>query len=137
MNIPDSHNENEDFSQKALDKTENQINKFIEETEVKKALVEIIDSKLKEFGIEKSKRESVEFFFFADSENKANKLKTILEDKYDYEVYGIHKSKDKWSVTGCTPVMSTKTSTIQKWSMQMCDLAFEQEVDFDGWGMLC
>lgn len=135
--MPDNHNEKEDFIQKALDETENQINKHIEEKEIKKVLVEIIDSKLKEFGIEKSKTQSIEFFFYADSEVKAKKLRIILEEKYDYEVYGILEYKDNWSINGCTPVMSTKTSVIQKWSMEMCDLAFELEVEFDGWGMLC
>lgn len=135
--MPYNHNENEDFIQKALDKTENQINKHIEEKEIKKVLVKIIDSKLKELGIEKSKTRSIEFFFYADSELKAKKLRTILEEKYNYEVYGILESIDNWSINGCTPLMSTKTSSIQKWSMEMCDLAFELDVEFDGWGMLC
>jgi regulator of RNase E activity RraB len=136
MNNQNKQNENSDFSKKVLSNTENQINTHIENLEIRNALVEIIDSKVKELGIEKSDTQSVEFFFYAESEEKANKFKSYLEEKFAYEVYGINKANDKWSIIGCTLVMSTKNSAIQKWSMQMCDLAFEFDIEFDGWGML-
>ena len=137
MNNPDNQNPDNDFSKDVLNKTESQINKHLEEIEMSANAVEILDSKTKEFGIKKSKSQSIEFFFYADSKTKAIKLKKILEEKYTYRVNGIKKSDNKWSIIGCTPIMPTKTSTIQKWAKEMIELAFEYEIEFDGWGMLC
>jgi hypothetical protein len=137
MNNPDKQNPDNDFCKYVLNKTESQINKHLEEIEMSANAVEILDSKTKEFGIKKSKSQSIEFFFYADSKTKAIKLKKILEEKYTYRVNGIKKSDNKWSIIGYTPIMPTKTSTIQKWAKEMIELAFEYEIEFDGWGMLC
>jgi len=137
MKNPDNHNPDNDFSKDVLNKTKSQINKHLEEIEMRASAVEILDSKTKEFGFKKSKLQPIEFFFYADSKSKAIKLKKILEEKYTYEVYGIKKSDNKWSIIGCTPLMPTKTSVLIKWTKEMSELAFKYDIEFDGWGMLC
>ncbi len=132
MNNPDR-----DFSKDVLNKTESQINKHLEDIEMSDSAIEMSDSKIKDFGIKKSKTQSIEFFFYADSKTKASKLKKTLEEKQGYEVYGIKKSHNKWSIIGCTPLMPTKTSDLKKWAEEMNELAFEYDIEFDGWGMQC
>ena len=77
----------------------------------------------------------VEFFFYADTEDKASNL-TIELSKLGYTVYQVDKSENKWSIIGATPLMKIDEATLIEWGEAMYSLADKMEVLFDGWGML-
>jgi regulator of RNase E activity RraB len=99
---------------------------------------ELVDRLLalsKKYGGKTGHLQQVEFFFYADSEDKGSNLAIELS-KLGYDVYGVEKSKDQWSVIGATPLMKIDEATLTKWGEAMYALASELEVLFDGWGML-
>lgn len=74
----------------------------------------------------------VTFFFYADTEDKASNVAIELA-KLGYEVYGVEKSQQQWSVIGNTPPMKIDEDTLTQWGEAMYALADEMEVTFDGW----
>jgi regulator of RNase E activity RraB len=74
----------------------------------------------------------LEFFFYADTEDKGSNLAIELT-KLGYEVDAVEKSGDKWSIIGVTPIMKIDEATLTEWGEAMYSLAYEMEVLFDGW----
>ena len=89
----------------------------------------------KKYGGKTGHLQQVEFFFYADSEDKGSNLAIELS-KLGYHVYGVEKSVDKWSIIGATPLMKIDEESLTKWGGAMYALANEMEVFFDGCGML-
>jgi len=89
----------------------------------------------KEYSGKTDHTQSVEFFFYANTEDKACNLAIELR-RLDYEVYCIDKSTDKWSVIGCTPPISLNETRLTEWGESMYELANEHGIEFDGWGKL-
>jgi len=89
----------------------------------------------KKHGGKISHMQQVEFFFYADTEDKGSNLAIELSGM-GYSVYGIDKSGDKWSVIGATPMMTVDEDTLTKWGEAMYALADRIDVVFDGCGML-
>ena len=89
----------------------------------------------KKFGGKTGQLQQLEFFFYADSENKGSNLAIELS-KLGYVIYGVEVAEDKWSIIGTTPLMKADEITLTKWGQAMYALANEMEVLFDGWGML-
>lgn len=88
-----------------------------------------------EYGGKTGHLQQVEFFYYADSEDKGSNLAIELS-KIGYHVYGVDRSADKWSVIGATPLMKIDEENLTRWGEAMYALAAEMEVLFDGWGML-
>lgn len=88
----------------------------------------------KKYGGKTGHLQQVEFFFYADSENKGSNLAIELS-KLGYDIYGVEKINDSWSIVGATPLMKIDEVTLTKWGAAMYALADELEVLFDGWGM--
>lgn len=86
-----------------------------------------------------TKRESpVEFFFYTDTEDKANNLAIELV-KLRYEVYGIHAPANgiqDWSIIGATIPLLMNEQEMTKWCEAMNKLGYETDCRFDGWGTL-
>jgi regulator of RNase E activity RraB len=89
----------------------------------------------KKYGGETGQLQQVEFFFYADSEDKGSNL-VIELSRLGYQVYGVERSENKWSVIGATPLMKIDEESLTKWGEAMNALAKEMEVLFDGFGML-
>ena len=89
----------------------------------------------KRFGGKTGQLQQVEFFFYADSEDKGSNLAIELS-KLGYDIYGVEVAEDKWSIIGATPLMKVDEATLTEWGEDMYELANEMEVLFDGWGML-
>jgi regulator of RNase E activity RraB len=89
----------------------------------------------KKYGGRTGQLQQVEFFFYADSEDKSSNLAIELS-KLGYDVYGAESSGDKWSIIGATQLMKIDEATLAKWGEAMYSLAEDMEVLFDGWGML-
>ena len=84
----------------------------------------------------KSEYMSVEFFFYTDTQDKANNLAIELA-AMGYEMYGADKgSDDKYSIIGCTMPIGMHEESVTNWSKQMCKLGYDNDCQFDGWGTL-
>ena len=84
----------------------------------------------------KSDLKSIEFFFYTDTQDKANNLAIELS-AMGYEVYGTDKgSDDKYSIIGCTMPIRIDERSVTNWSRQMCKLGYDNDCQFDGWGTL-
>lgn len=79
--------------------------------------------------------QQIEFFFYADTEDKGSNLAIELSGM-GYSVYGIDKSGDNWSIIGATPMMRVDEETLTQWGEAMYALADKMDALFDGWGML-
>ncbi|MBZ0098564.1 MAG: ribonuclease E inhibitor RraB [Taibaiella sp.] len=78
----------------------------------------------------------VEYFFFANTEQKASVLANALS-KMGYTVYGYAPcahNKSLYSICGCTPKMKITGNVMSNWAEQMCELEFDYDCKFDGWG---
>ncbi len=98
-------------------------------------LVHRLLSLSKKYGGKTGQLQQVEFFFYADSQDKASNLAIELS-KLGYDIYGVERSRNSWSVIGCTPLMKIDEATLSEWGEAMYAIADEMNVLFDGWGML-
>lgn len=87
------------------------------------------------YGGKSGHLQSVEFFFYAGTEDRAGNL-AIKLTKMGYEVYQVAKSGEKWSIIGCTTPIIISENNLTKWSEAMNDLANDQGTEYDGCGML-
>jgi regulator of RNase E activity RraB len=86
-------------------------------------------------GKKSPRYQPVEFFFYANSEERAANLAIDLA-RTGYEIYPIHHSGDKWAIVGCTSFIPINEDDLTDWAGTMCALATKHGVEFDGWGML-
>ncbi|MDQ3681911.1 MAG: ribonuclease E inhibitor RraB [Bacteroidota bacterium] len=80
----------------------------------------------------------VEFFFYTDTEDKANNLVIELV-KLKYEIYGISspaKGIQHWCIIGVTTPLLMNEYELTKWCEAMNRLGYETDCRFDGWGTL-
>ena len=83
---------------------------------------------------ESEPKKEVDFFFYTNTLAKANKLKHMLEGM-SYEVFELHDTAGKISVTGTTCPIAIDEKSFLEWVDQMNDLGYSCDCDFDGWGM--
>jgi hypothetical protein len=91
----------------------------------------------KQYGGTKT-RSSVEFFFYTDTEDKANNLAIELV-KLNYDIYEISppgENIQNWSITGVTIPLLMNEHELTKWCEAMNRLGYEIDCRFDGWGTL-
>lgn len=77
----------------------------------------------------------LEYFFYTDKQDKAAALSGRLKDA-GYEVeYGISgNSKKLFIITGWTDKVLMDIETVEKWCHKMCEIGYECDCEFDGWG---
>jgi regulator of RNase E activity RraB len=102
---------------------------------VYRKIVNRILSLSRKYGGKTGHLQQVEFFFYADSENKGSNLAIELSG-FGYTVYGVERSENKWSIVGAFSLMKIDDDTLTQWREAKRVLADEMEVLFDGWGML-
>lgn len=133
----------EDFSEENGSKENCQNNKSSESSkytdfqlkkEFQSEMVPLVVENLRWLNVEPGDQLKLEFFFDAKNKTDAQKLEAYLKTNFDYELYGIHEFKGLWSVNGCTGSQPILTEFIQKWSEQMCEVAYQFNCEFDGWG---
>jgi len=91
----------------------------------------------KQYGGAKT-QSPVEFFFYTDTEDKANNLVIELV-KLEYEIYGIYPPTEdtlEWSIIGATIPLFMNEHELTKWCERMNQLGYETDCRFDGWGTL-
>ena len=93
---------------------------------------------LQKFGKAFKPTQSLEFFFYADTEDTAANLSIALH-QLGYTIYERgkpNKKSFKYAVLGNTPPLQTEENKMNAWCKQMEKLALEYDCEFDGWGSL-
>jgi regulator of RNase E activity RraB len=89
---------------------------------------------LHSYGVNDNSKLKLEFFFFTDQSEKAEKLKSALDDK-SYSIRELHLTENQhWIISGWTTQLQMDLDTILSWTKEMCDIGFEHDCEFDGWG---
>ena len=91
---------------------------------------------LRMYDVSPDHRLKLEFFFYTDAPSKAASLAGALGNM-QYEVrYGASASKKKnlQTITGWSGPIGMQDTVVLDWTRQMCELGFEHDCEFDGWG---
>ena len=77
----------------------------------------------------------LEFFFYTNTAGKAKEFSDFLR-KRDYSVeYGKSAGiSNSFLITGWTTQISISEESIMAWAKEMCELGYEYDCEFDGWG---
>ncbi len=86
-------------------------------------------------GVRPGTELKLEFFFYTNTEEKADALAALLAEK-SYEVeYGASASDKKLQViTGWSVPLAMDATNILRWTEEMTRLGFQSDCEFDGWG---
>jgi regulator of RNase E activity RraB len=90
---------------------------------------------LRESGISPDHELKLEYFFYTNTTDKAQQLATAIE-KLNYSV-GYHRSagdRKLFVITGWTTKMKMADEVVGLWTKQMCELGYQFDCEFDGWG---
>jgi hypothetical protein len=90
---------------------------------------------LKKLNVNEDKELKLEYFFYTNTDKKANAFALELS-KLNYDVKSRQSAGDKklFLVTGWTTKMKMEDSTVANWTKAMCELGYEFDCEFDGWG---
>ncbi len=90
---------------------------------------------LRDLGVTESKELKLEYFFYTDNVDKAKNLASEIQ-KMNYSVKYDKSSEDKklFVITGWTIKMVMVDSVVINWTRHMCDLGYNFDCEFDGWG---
>lgn len=90
---------------------------------------------LLEAGVKEGARLKVEYFFFTNSMDKAEKLGHILAPDSDEVRVGESESdKNIFVTTGWTNPIEITHGSLIRWVGEMCVLGHRNDCEFDGWG---
>ena len=90
---------------------------------------------LRSLNVTDSTQLKLEFFFYTDTKEKAAQLSQALKDLgYSVEHGPSEGNKDVLVITGWTTKMPMTESTVVAWTRKMCQVGFENDCEFDGWG---
>lgn len=87
-------------------------------------------------GMNEKESHQIEFFFYADLQDKANNLAielTRLGCKVELSEPSAGM-KSKFLVNGLTPEIKMDSISISNWTTLMCELGHKEDCVFDGWG---
>lgn len=77
----------------------------------------------------------LEFFFYTNSAGKAKEFCEFLRRKsYSADYEKSRKEKHLFSISGWTTKIPMKNEIVIAWSKEMCELGFQYDCEFDGWG---
>lgn len=77
----------------------------------------------------------LEFFFYTNSAGKAKEFCEFLRRKsYSADYEKSRKEKHFFSISGWTTKIPMKNEIVIAWSKEMCELGFQYDCEFDGWG---
>lgn len=77
----------------------------------------------------------LEFFFYTNSPDKAAALSAVLSGmEYDVQHGPSPSDKRLQVVTGWTDKMPMHDATVLAWTKEMCEVGFQHDCEFDGWG---
>jgi Regulator of ribonuclease activity B len=92
-------------------------------------------AELHKLGVPESKSLRLEYFFYTDTEAKAQSLAASLKKlQYDAKSEPSAGNARQFLVTGWSAPIRMSEQDVVSWTDQMCRLGFEHDADFDGWG---
>ena len=91
---------------------------------------------LYKMNVSEDRELSLEFFFYTNDEKKAVNLGDKLKEAGYKITYVQRAESDKrlWVVNGWSLKMKMNLPTVTGWSKLMCNIGYETDCDFDGWG---
>lgn len=92
-------------------------------------------NKLRVLNVTADKELKLEFFFYTNTADKAQQLATEIE-KLNYTVrYGVSAGDKKlFIITGWSTNIKMADEVVKQWTKQMCELGYQFDCEFDGWG---
>jgi len=90
---------------------------------------------LRKLSVPADKELKLEYFFYTNTEDKAEQLATEIA-KLNYIVQHGASAGDRklFIVTGWTTRMKMADDVVKQWTKQMCELGYKFDCEFDGWG---
>lgn len=90
---------------------------------------------LRKISVDFDKELRLEYFFYTNTLEKAEHLVDEIR-KLDYQVKHDVAAGDKnlFVVSGWTSKMKMDNEVVKQWTKQMCELGYQYDCDFDGWG---
>jgi regulator of RNase E activity RraB len=90
---------------------------------------------LYKLNITEEKELKLEYFFYTNTLDKAEKFAKEIE-KLNYSVeHGVSAGDKKlFIITGWTSKMKMSEDVVSNWTKQMCEIGYEFDCEFDGWG---
>lgn len=90
----------------------------------------------REYGIDENTTRILEFYFFSNDVLKLEQLKAALLNMNckELQLEKDPESKKHWALFGETNPMKMELSTINNWTKSLCEIGFEYDCEFDGWG---
>ena len=77
----------------------------------------------------------LEMFFYTNTPDKAVALATVLSDRqYQVEHGPSASDRNLQVITGWTDKMPMHETNVLAWTKEMCQIGFEHDCEFDGWG---
>ncbi|HEX4141975.1 MAG TPA: ribonuclease E inhibitor RraB [Pirellulales bacterium] len=90
---------------------------------------------LRKHGVTDETRLKLEFFFYTDTEPKAVRLDRALKELgYSVEFRPSAGDRKQLVITGWTDKMAMDEASVVDWTRRMCQLGFDCDCEFDGWG---
>ena len=90
---------------------------------------------LRKAGVFVDKELKLEFFFYTNSIIKAARLSEELKKlNYQADLKPAVGSKAEYLVNGWTTKMKMNNEIVIAWTNQMCEIGYEHDCEFDGWG---
>jgi hypothetical protein len=90
---------------------------------------------LRSHGVTEKTELQLEFFFYTDKQTKAVSLHQALEGlNYKVTTDRSAAGDGQLAIIGWTVKMPMDEQTVVSWTARMCELGFEHDCEFDGWG---
>lgn len=108
---------------------------FLEVLDEQLDLGPVCIQQLRSFGVAASEEICIDFFFTSHSYQNSKLLVRELKE-VGYEA-GFGKSpgeKERFLIAGTTCPMAVTEESILPWTMRMCELAYQYDCLFEGWG---
>ncbi|MBD3420219.1 MAG: hypothetical protein GF398_08905 [Chitinivibrionales bacterium] len=79
----------------------------------------------------------LEFFFYTDEQSKAELLAERLRSmKYELSVDSSADETHDFCISGWSTDMQMNGEILEVWVREMCELGYECDCEFDGWGTI-
>jgi hypothetical protein len=89
---------------------------------------------LRELNIEEDDELKADYYFYADTVEKAIALVEELQSlNYFVQYVEAPNNKKLFIVKGQTTPMKMMHEVLRKWAVDMCDLGYKYDCDFEGW----
>lgn len=88
---------------------------------------------LRELNVEEEDELRADYFFYADTIEKANSLAKELKELNHLVQQEITSSGKVFVVKGQTTPMKMMHEVLRKWAVDMCDLGFKHDCNFESW----